>query len=179
MFKTKDLDQLVDLMARYLERSPAYFFDDCMEVGSQLDRRQDDGFDDKDRAEQRGEPIPFIGDDDAPTFSSYSASVNTTTTSGATPPSADTTKSAGEAAAMVSSIYMPPLAWVLLWDGKYCNLYGEYVPDEFRRWGYVLWDERRWNNIEGARELLIELWASSLELQGAKECWAWLRSRFC
>lgn len=178
MFKTKDLDQLVDLMAKYLKRSQEYFFDDCMQDVSQADRREGNGFDDKDRAEQRGEPMPFIGDDDAPTFSSHSVSGNTTTTSGATAPSADTTKSASEAAAMVSSIYLPPLAWVLLWDGKYCNLYGEYVPDEFRRWGYVLWDKRRWNNIEGAKELLIKLWASSSELKMAKEDWAWLGSRF-
>lgn len=37
----------------------------------------------------------------------------------------------------------PPLAWTLLWCEEYANLYGHYVPDNIRRWGYVMWDAAR------------------------------------
>ncbi len=43
----------------------------------------------------------------------------------------------------------PPFAWVLLWHGVYSNVCGEYVPLSVRRWGYVMWDERRWNGLSG------------------------------
>ena len=43
----------------------------------------------------------------------------------------------------------PPLAWVLLWRGVYSNKCGEYVPLSVRQWGYVMWDERRWNGLSG------------------------------
>lgn len=36
----------------------------------------------------------------------------------------------------------PPMAWVLLWSGKYSNICGEYVPKPLRKSGYVMWDER-------------------------------------
>ncbi|POS68905.1 hypothetical protein DHEL01_v212700 [Diaporthe helianthi] len=178
MFKTKDHDKLVDLMGKYLKRSQEYFFGDCMQDVSQADRRGDDnGFNDRDRAEQRGEPMPFTGDGNVSTFCSDNISLDITTTSGSTPHPANTKESAREVAAVVSSISAPPLAWVLMWDGKYCNLYGDYVPDDFRRWGYILWDERRWNSIEGALGLLIRLWASSSQLKMAREDWAWLGGR--
>ncbi|RMD44030.1 hypothetical protein DV735_g1076, partial [Chaetothyriales sp. CBS 134920] len=32
----------------------------------------------------------------------------------------------------------PPFAWTVLWNGKYANLYGAYVPEPLRRWGYVM-----------------------------------------
>lgn len=37
----------------------------------------------------------------------------------------------------------PPLAWVLLWNGQYSNVFGGFVPEELRRWDYVMWDEQR------------------------------------
>ena len=43
----------------------------------------------------------------------------------------------------------PPFAWVLLWRGVYSNICGEYVPLSVRQWGYVMWDERRWNGLSG------------------------------
>ncbi len=46
----------------------------------------------------------------------------------------------------------PPLAWVLLWHGKYANIYGEYVPEPLRIWGFVTWNESRWTDI-GAKDL--------------------------
>ncbi|ROW13982.1 hypothetical protein VPNG_04093 [Cytospora leucostoma] len=64
----------------------------------------------------------------------------------------------------------PPLAWVLLWGGKYSNLYGEYVPVELRRRGYVMWDEGRLD-VKAAREYFARLWAESPELKEVKEDW--------
>lgn len=34
----------------------------------------------------------------------------------------------------------PPLTWTVVWCDTYSNLYGDYIPDEMRRWGYVFWD---------------------------------------
>lgn len=57
----------------------------------------------------------------------------------------------------------PPLAWVLLWDGKYANIYGEYVPELLRRWGYVIWNESRWNEMR-AKQLVVMQWETAPEL---------------
>ena len=57
----------------------------------------------------------------------------------------------------------PPIAWVLLWGGKYANIYGEYVPELLRRWGYVMWDESRWSDV-GAKELVAKQWETAPEL---------------
>ncbi|PKK47516.1 hypothetical protein CI102_9844 [Trichoderma harzianum] len=57
----------------------------------------------------------------------------------------------------------PPLAWVLLWGGKYANIYGEYVPESLRRWGYVIWDKIRWDSME-AKELIARQWEMEPEL---------------
>jgi len=51
----------------------------------------------------------------------------------------------------------PPLAWTLLWGGTYSNLYGDYVQDVIRRWGYVMWDAWRLERT-GAKELLMRQW---------------------
>lgn len=55
----------------------------------------------------------------------------------------------------------PPFAWVLLWSSKYANIYGGYVPEPLRRWGYVMWDERRW---AGLGALVTKQWESAPEL---------------
>lgn len=57
----------------------------------------------------------------------------------------------------------PPLAWVLLWGGKYVNIYGGYVSEPLRLWGHVMWDERRWIDME-AKELVVMLWEAAPEL---------------
>ncbi|KAJ0334273.1 hypothetical protein COL5a_000321 [Colletotrichum fioriniae] len=58
----------------------------------------------------------------------------------------------------------PPLAWVLLWNGRYSNVFGGFVPDELRRWGYVMWDEQRWNKMgAGAKDLIRGQWKSHPE----------------
>ncbi|RMZ78575.1 hypothetical protein DV738_g3796, partial [Chaetothyriales sp. CBS 135597] len=51
----------------------------------------------------------------------------------------------------------PPLAWTLIWHGTYSNLYGWYIPDEIRRWGYVMWDAARLERT-GGKELLMRQW---------------------
>ena len=51
----------------------------------------------------------------------------------------------------------PPLAWVLMWGETYSNLYGYYVPDTIRRWGYVMWDAARLEQI-GAKGVLLQQW---------------------
>lgn len=67
----------------------------------------------------------------------------------------------------------PPLAWTLLWGGRYSNLFGGYVPDELRRSKYVIWDAHR-IDVDGAKEYLKDLWASSPELMLVCRHWAWI-----
>ncbi|KAI1747724.1 hypothetical protein F4782DRAFT_520157 [Xylaria castorea] len=58
----------------------------------------------------------------------------------------------------------PPFAWVSLWGGKYSNIYGEYVPLPVRRWGYVMWDERRWADMGADENLIARQWKTSPDL---------------
>ncbi|KAK3935654.1 hypothetical protein QBC46DRAFT_396979 [Diplogelasinospora grovesii] len=51
----------------------------------------------------------------------------------------------------------PPLAWALMWRGTYSNLYGYYVQDVIRRWGYVMWDAARLEHT-GAKKVLARQW---------------------
>ncbi|KAL2198834.1 hypothetical protein P885DRAFT_67974 [Corynascus similis CBS 632.67] len=53
----------------------------------------------------------------------------------------------------------PPLAWTLVWKGTYSNLYGDYLEDEMRRWGYVMWDAARLEE-EGGKALLLRQWGN-------------------
>lgn len=55
----------------------------------------------------------------------------------------------------------PPLAWTLIWDGTYSNLYGYCIPDEMARWGYVFWDASRLDGT-GAKNVLRRQW---------EDCW--------
>jgi len=52
---------------------------------------------------------------------------------------------------------MPPLAWTIIWNGTYSNLYGWYISDEMRRWGYVFWDAATLEGTVG-REMLRRQW---------------------
>ncbi|UPL00537.1 hypothetical protein LCI18_011471 [Fusarium solani-melongenae] len=56
----------------------------------------------------------------------------------------------------------PPLAWTILWNNSTSKLYGDYIPDELRHWGYVMWDAARLET-SGATCLLKTQW---------KEMWA-------
>lgn len=100
---------------------------DVLGVVAQDDRREmsTNGPTARDEAEQRRDPIRFVGD--------------------AVPPDG------------------PPLAWVLLWGGKYANIYGKLVPKLLRRWGYVMWDERRWTAM-GAERLVARQWETASKL---------------
>ncbi|KAJ0106845.1 hypothetical protein J7T55_014921 [Diaporthe amygdali] len=66
----------------------------------------------------------------------------------------------------------PPLVWTLLWGGKYSNLFGEYIPDEIRRWGYVFWDAHR-IDFDDTKDYLKDLWASSPVLMRVCRHWPW------
>lgn len=67
----------------------------------------------------------------------------------------------------------PPLVWVLLWGGKYSNLFGGYVPHELRRWAHVIWDKDRLS-VDGLKGYLVWLWASSPELNMVTNHWKWM-----
>ncbi|KAK7708658.1 hypothetical protein SLS63_013464 [Diaporthe eres] len=45
----------------------------------------------------------------------------------------------------------PPAAWVQFWHGEYSNLAGDHIPEELRRWGFVMWDAGRLNSRAEAR----------------------------
>ncbi len=51
---------------------------------------------------------------------------------------------------------LPPLAWVTYWRGEESNLFGAYVPRNFRRWGYVLWDAPRLEASGGLKYMELE-----------------------
>lgn len=51
----------------------------------------------------------------------------------------------------------PPLAWTLIWRGTYSNLFGWYINDVIRFWGYIMWDAARLE-CTGARGVLIRQW---------------------
>jgi hypothetical protein len=37
----------------------------------------------------------------------------------------------------------PGLAWFLLWHGEYSNMFGPFVCEGVRKWGYLMWDSDR------------------------------------
>ena len=50
----------------------------------------------------------------------------------------------------------PPLAWTLIWGGTYSNLFGIYIPQVYRCWGYVMWDAGRLKNSGGEEALALQ-----------------------
>ncbi|KAJ4138628.1 hypothetical protein NW768_002478 [Fusarium equiseti] len=54
----------------------------------------------------------------------------------------------------------PPLAWVTIWKGTYSNLFGQWIPRSFLRWGYVMWDSDRIVST-GAIAALEEKWVEA------------------
>ncbi|CAN8097708.1 unnamed protein product [Discula destructiva] len=73
----------------------------------------------------------------------------------------------------------PPLAWTLIWKQIYVNIYGEYVPESLKQWGWVMWDEGRWAK-EGelqVRDLVVEQWKTAPDLlEEIKRDYPWLES---
>lgn len=56
----------------------------------------------------------------------------------------------------------PPLAWTLVWEGTYSNIFGDYILENFQEWGWVIWDADRLE-ITGAKELLMRQWQEMKE----------------
>lgn len=56
----------------------------------------------------------------------------------------------------------PPLAWTILWSNRYCNLYGKFINNEIRRWGYIFWDAARLER-SGGRKVLERQWWERME----------------
>ncbi|KAI1653868.1 hypothetical protein F4813DRAFT_393248 [Daldinia decipiens] len=52
----------------------------------------------------------------------------------------------------------PPLAWTLIWGGTYSNLYGYYVQDTIRRFGYVFFFDAITIESLGAKDILLREW---------------------
>ncbi|KAI3394708.1 hypothetical protein diail_2293 [Diaporthe ilicicola] len=165
MTETEDHDRLLELVRKYFTRAllPC-FFQDCMEDHVQNQRRYLAvyGICYNDLVERMRAPMPFAGDEESTALSTLAYTVN--------PALFDPDN---ERPVNICITCGPPVAWVFMWDGKYCNLYGDYVPDEFRQWGYVLWDERRWNAMHGARQLLLDTWKSSSQYHMVKTDYAW------
>ena len=42
----------------------------------------------------------------------------------------------------------PPVAWTLIWGGTYSNLFGWWIPNDLRYWGYVFWDKKRIDYVD-------------------------------
>lgn len=61
----------------------------------------------------------------------------------------------------------PPLAWVMIWRGSYSNLFGDVIPHDMKRWGYVIWDATRLVE-NGAKHLLNYQWGQR---------WSWADPR--
>lgn len=57
----------------------------------------------------------------------------------------------------------PPLAWVLLWRGRYANIYGGYIPVPLKEYGWVVWDEVRLESM-GVRKLVAGQWNTAPDL---------------
>jgi hypothetical protein len=63
---------------------------------------------------------------------------------------------------------MPPLAWTIMWYDTYSNLYGGYIPDELRRWGYVFWDAATLE-VTGGKRVLNKHWEKPWEASDPRD----------
>lgn len=52
---------------------------------------------------------------------------------------------------------LPPVAWTMIWKDTYSNLFGAYTADDFRRWGYVFWDDFTVGRLRGHRVLWVQM----------------------
>lgn len=51
----------------------------------------------------------------------------------------------------------PPLAWVILWRGRYSNYHGGIIPPTLKRWGWVFWEWRRLTESRG-KDVVKRVW---------------------
>lgn len=56
----------------------------------------------------------------------------------------------------------PPISWTIIWRETYSNLYGYFLPDELRQWGYVFWDAATLETV-GGRQALKAQWEAYSE----------------
>lgn len=63
----------------------------------------------------------------------------------------------GDVDAPPAEEFFPPLAWAMIWQGTYSNLWGHFVPGTLHRWGYVFWDEERVDRAD-AETLILMQW---------------------
>jgi hypothetical protein len=59
----------------------------------------------------------------------------------------------------------PPLAWVVLWRGRYSSWFGGRIPISVKRWGYVFWDCRRLNTSRG-KDVVLRVWPTQRRPRG-------------
>ncbi|KAK3292882.1 uncharacterized protein B0H64DRAFT_403008 [Chaetomium fimeti] len=53
----------------------------------------------------------------------------------------------------------PPLAWVIIWRGRYSTTYGDVIPPVLQDWGYVFWDVHRLTARRGEMKTeLLSAW---------------------
>ncbi|KAF6842625.1 hypothetical protein CMUS01_02941 [Colletotrichum musicola] len=64
--------------------------------------------------------------------------------------------------------HAPPKAWVLLWGGKYANVYDDFVPAGLKECGYVMWDARRLAQA-GLEEAIFKQWEGAADQIGRVE----------
>ncbi|KAK4243616.1 hypothetical protein C7999DRAFT_18063 [Corynascus novoguineensis] len=125
-FKIRDHSHLVATTQEHISWPTVNFLgNEALGRVAQVRRRQE-RLSDRDRKQQRRDPLPFEGDSDEP-------GVNGRITS------------------------RPPQAWTWAWRETYSNLYGYYIPDDVRRWAYVMWDAARLERM-GAKEILLRQW---------------------
>ncbi|KAI3317542.1 hypothetical protein HD806DRAFT_514904 [Xylariaceae sp. AK1471] len=119
LFQTKDHEDLVSMMQRYMRTSyiPFNKYEGVLGETRQYSRRREDPSK-RDQKEQERVSFPFRGDAE---------------------PDA------------------PPLSWTMIWGDTYCNLYGWFISDEMRRWGYIFWDAVTLERT-GGKEVLKRQW---------------------
>ncbi|KAJ5297501.1 hypothetical protein N7508_007750 [Penicillium antarcticum] len=48
---------------------------------------------------------------------------------------------------------LAPLTWTFMRGGTWSNSFGEYIKDERRQWGLVMWDAAQFDNTERKEDL--------------------------
>ncbi|RDW72321.1 uncharacterized protein DSM5745_07493 [Aspergillus mulundensis] len=121
-YRIENRAHLVSTIEEHMKTPPNGFFlegewGDVMNDDAHYDRLRE-GLSERDRKQNRGDPLPFQGDEILDPTGTH-----------------------------------PPLAWTLMWKGTYSNLFGGFIDDSLRRWGYVTWDAERIRRA-GAEEVL-------------------------
>jgi hypothetical protein len=54
----------------------------------------------------------------------------------------------------------PPLCWVIIWRGTYCNTYGGMITELLQGWGYIFWGAPQLMRSGGKRMIQLE-WSAT------------------